>query len=258
MHDVYGQWAAVGRQGSFLAVMPTCHPAIHPTIRSSYFVLLHICILYFCVLHLYFVAIQSLILPSEGAVLYCLHIFSFWFLCISFFVFLYLCTFIFLHFYPFVLTCHPTIHPPIRSSGLAPGTLLNCREVRLSNQASAFAITSQPPSIPSSLGRGLQRFGAKAKKRRSLFIGPESNHCLLLSLTDSLTNWLTNCCLVHLIDVTMACNDANSKLVEVVTVVDVDDEDRVGNSLLQILKLRNGYKAELLFRLWAKCLVKIL
>jgi len=30
-----------------------------------------------------------------------------------------------------------------------------------------------------------------------------------------------------LIDVTLACADGNSKLVEVVTVVDVDDEDRV-------------------------------
>ena len=41
-----------------------------------------------------------------------------------------------------------------------------------------------------------------------------------------------------------ACEDANSKLVEVVTVVDVDDEDRVGNSLLQIWKLRFGHKAK--------------
>ena len=47
----------------------------------------------------------------------------------------------------------------------------------------------------------------------------------------------------------MACEDANSKLVEVVTVADVDDEDRVGNSLLQIWKLRFGYEAEHLFRL---------
>ena len=38
-------------------------------------------------------------------------------------------------------------------------------------------------------------------------------------------------------------------LVEVVTVADVYDEDRVGNSLLQIRKLRFGHKAELLFRL---------
>ena len=33
---------------------------------------------------------------------------------------------------------------------------------------------------------------------------------------------------------TLACEDANSKLVEVVTVADVSDEDRFGNSLLQI------------------------
>ena len=41
----------------------------------------------------------------------------------------------------------------------------------------------------------------------------------------------------------LVCEDANSKLVEVVTVADVDDEDRVGNSLWQILKLRFGHKA---------------
>ena len=40
--------------------------------------------------------------------------------------------------------------------------------------------------------------------------------------------------MVNLIDVTLACEDANSKLVEVVTVADVDSEDHVGNSLLQI------------------------
>ena len=32
---------------------------------------------------------------------------------------------------------------------------------------------------------------------------------------------------------TLACEDANSKLVKVVTVADVDAENRVGNSLLQ-------------------------
>ena len=37
------------------------------------------------------------------------------------------------------------------------------------------------------------------------------------------------------------------KLVEVVAVADVDDEDRVGN--MQISKLRFGHKARLLFRL---------
>ena len=47
---------------------------------------------------------------------------------------------------------------------------------------------------------------------------------------------------------TLAFEDANSKLVEVDTVADVDDEGRIG-SLLQILKLRFGYKVKLLFRL---------
>ena len=48
---------------------------------------------------------------------------------------------------------------------------------------------------------------------------------------------------------TLVCEDANSKLVEVVTVADDDAEDNVGNSLLQILELTFGPKAELLFRL---------
>ena len=52
--------------------------------------------------------------------------------------------------------------------------------------------------------------------------------------------------------------DANSKLDEAVSVADGDDEDRVGNSLLQIWKLRFGHKAKLLFQLWAQGLVKIL
>ena len=48
---------------------------------------------------------------------------------------------------------------------------------------------------------------------------------------------------------TLACEDGNSKLVEVVTVVDVDDEDRVGNSLMPTWELKFGNKAKLLFRL---------
>ena len=48
---------------------------------------------------------------------------------------------------------------------------------------------------------------------------------------------------------TLVCEDAYSKLVEVVTVAEVSDEDYVGNSLLQIWKLRFGQKAKLLFRL---------
>ena len=44
-------------------------------------------------------------------------------------------------------------------------------------------------------------------------------------VTDSLTHSLTNSCLVNLIDVTLECKDAKSKLVEVITVADVDDDD---------------------------------
>ena len=55
---------------------------------------------------------------------------------------------------------------------------------------------------------------------------------------------------------TRACGDAYSKLVEVVTGASVDDEDRVGNSLLQIWKLRVDHKAKLLFRLSAQGLVR--
>ena len=62
-------------------------------------------------------------------------------------------------------------------------------------------------------------------------------------------NSLTHSCLVNLIDVTLACEDANSKLVDIVTVPNVDDEDCIGNSLLQIWELRIVHKAKLLFRL---------
>ena len=48
-------------------------------------------------------------------------------------------------------------------------------------------------------------------------------------VTNSLTDSLTHSCLVNLIDVTLACEDANSKLVDVVSVT-VADEDCVGNN----------------------------
>ena len=92
-------------------------------------------------------------------------------------------------------------------------------------------------------------------QRLYVFIGPESDHWLCLSLTHSLTDWLTHSCLVNLIDVTLACEDANSKVVNVVTVA---DEDRVGNNLLRIWKLRFCQKTKLLFRLQAQGMVKIL
>ena len=59
----------------------------------------------------------------------------------------------------------------------------------------------------------------------------------------SLTHSLTHFRLINLIDVTLACDDAYSILVEVITVADVSDKDRVGKSLLQIWKLRFGHKA---------------
>ena len=62
------------------------------------------------------------------------------------------------------------------------------------------------------------------------------------SLTHSHTGSLTDSCLVNLIDITLACEDVNSKLVDVVSVA---DEDRVGNNLL----LKFGEKAKILFRL---------
>ena len=48
---------------------------------------------------------------------------------------------------------------------------------------------------------------------------------------------------------TLACEDGNSKLVEVVTVANDDAEKRVDDSLVQIWKLKFGHKAKLLFRL---------
>ena len=45
----------------------------------------------------------------------------------------------------------------------------------------------------------------------------------------------------------MACEDANSKLIEMVTEVDVDAEKCVDDSLVQIWKLRFGHKNKFLF-----------
>ena len=60
----------------------------------------------------------------------------------------------------------------------------------------------------------------------SFFFGPESDH------------WQPS-----------SCKAASSKLVEVVTVADVDNEDHVGNSFLQIWELTFGPKTKLFFRL---------
>ena len=72
---------------------------------------------------------------------------------------------------------------------------------------------------------------------KGIFIGPKPDHI------DFPCQWLTHSCLVDLNDVTLAFEDANSGLIEVATVADVDYEDHVGNSLLQIWKLMFGHKA---------------
>ena len=93
--------------------------------------------------------------------------------------------------------------------------------------------------------RGDTRANTKILRFEFIFIGPESDHWQCLSVTDSLTDGR----LVNLIDVTLACEDGNSKLVEVVTVVEVDDEKRVDNSLVQIWKVNFGHKVKFLFGL---------
>ena len=50
--------------------------------------------------------------------------------------------------------------------------------------------------------------------------------------------------------VTLACKDANSKLVDVVTVADVGDEESVGDNLVVILKLKFGQDFEAEF--WSR------
>ena len=49
---------------------------------------------------------------------------------------------------------------------------------------------------------------------------------------------------------TLACDDANSKLLEVVTVADVDYEDRVDSSLLQIWNL--NFFSDLEHKVWSR------
>ena len=52
-----------------------------------------------------------------------------------------------------------------------------------------------------------------------------------------------------MIDLTLACEDAYSKLVEAVTVSHVDDENRVDNSLVQIWKVKFGHIVKFLLTL---------
>ena len=84
-----------------------------------------------------------------------------------------------------------------------------------------------------------------------IFIAPESVHWLPLPLTHWLTNSLKDSCLVDLFDLILAYDDANSKLVEVVTIADVDAEDHVGNCLL-IWELAFGHKSSTFVGCWSR------
>ena len=58
------------------------------------------------------------------------------------------------------------------------------------------------------------------------------------SLTGLVTHSLSNSCSVDLIDATLACEGANFKLVDGVTVADIDAEKSVDDNMVQIWKLK--------------------
>ena len=58
------------------------------------------------------------------------------------------------------------------------------------------------------------------------------------------SNWVTHCCLVDLTGVTLDFEYTNSKLLDVVSVADVDAEERVDDNLVEILKLSFGRDLE--------------
>ena len=66
-------------------------------------------------------------------------------------------------------------------------------------------------------------------------------------------DWLTDSCFVDLIDVTQACEDANSKPVDVDTLAEFDYEESVGNSLEEILTLEivQDIETEVRSRFWS-------
>ena len=61
----------------------------------------------------------------------------------------------------------------------------------------------------------------------------QSSEFLFRSLAILVTHSLTKSCLLNLIDVTLACEDGNSKLVEVVTGTHVGDEKSADYSLVK-------------------------
>ena len=82
----------------------------------------------------------------------------------------------------------------------------------------------------------------KQVSKKHIFVGPESDH--IADPCHSLTPWR----LIDLIDVTLTCKDANSKLFDVVTVADVDTEIRIDDSFDQ--DLWNNFRYDLKKLLW--------
>ena len=52
--------------------------------------------------------------------------------------------------------------------------------------------------------------------------------------------YISHCCIVDLTNMTLAFEDANSKLLDVVSVADVEVEEWVDDSLVEILRLMFG------------------
>ena len=66
------------------------------------------------------------------------------------------------------------------------------------------------------------------------------------------SNSTTHSCLVDLTDVTLAFEDSNLNLLDVVCVADVDTKECVDDSLVEVLKLKFGrdFEPEYLSRYW--------
>ena len=67
-----------------------------------------------------------------------------------------------------------------------------------------------------------------------LFIRPRSHHSVPLSLLNSLADSLTHSCCLELTDTTLAFEDANAELLDVVDIADVDAKQLVGDGLVEI------------------------
>ena len=82
-----------------------------------------------------------------------------------------------------------------------------------------------------------------------IFLSDSSSIALAGLVTNSLTHSLSNSCSVDLIDATLACEGANFKLVDGVTVADIDAEKSVDDNMVQIWKLKFCPKVKFWFTL---------